>query len=60
VIGGYLLAQIAGSFIQGIRIPGMLPISGAALLLVIAAVAASLMPAARASRVDVIRALRAD
>jgi ABC-type lipoprotein release transport system permease subunit len=30
------------------------------MILVIAAVAASLMPAARASRVDVIRALRAD
>jgi hypothetical protein len=60
VVGGYLLAQVAGSFIEGIHIPGALPIAGAALLLVFAAVAASLMPAARASRVDVIRALRAD
>ena len=60
VVGGFALARIAGSFIEGIRIPGALPIAGAALLLVFAAVAASLMPAARASRVDVIRALRAD
>ena len=60
VVGGYLLAQIAGSVIEGIRIPGALPITGAALVLVVAAIAASLMPAARASRVDVIRALRAD
>jgi predicted permease len=60
VIGGYLLAQVAGSFIEGIRIPGVAAIAGAAVVLVFAAVAASLMPAARASRVDVIRALRAD
>jgi ABC-type lipoprotein release transport system permease subunit len=33
---------------------------GAAVVLIICAVAASLMPAARASRVDVMRALRAE
>jgi ABC-type antimicrobial peptide transport system permease subunit len=60
VVGGFVLARVAGSFIEGIRMPGALPIAGAAMILVIAAVAASLMPAARASRVDVIRALRAD
>ena len=37
--------------------PGALPIAGAALVLVDAAVLASLMPAARASRVDVLQAL---
>jgi predicted permease len=58
--GGFLLARLAGTFIQGIRIPGALPLGAAAMLLVIAAVAASLMPAARAARVDVIRALRAE
>ena len=45
---------------QDVRIPGALPIVGAALVLVAAAMLASLMPAARASRVDVIQALRAD
>ena len=40
--------------------PGVLPIVGAAVLLVAAAVLASLMPAARASRVDVIQALRSE
>jgi predicted permease len=59
-LGGFVLAQVAGAFIQGIRIPGAMPIAGAAAILVAAAVTASLMPAARASRVDVIRALRAD
>jgi ABC-type antimicrobial peptide transport system permease subunit len=59
-LGGFVLARLAGAFIQGIRIPGAVPIAGATAILVIAAIAASLVPAARASRVDVIRALRAD
>ena len=59
-IGGVLLARFAGGFIQDIRIPGALPVIGAAAILVAAAIIASLMPAARASRVDVISALRAD
>ena len=60
VLGGFLLARFAGAYIEGIRIPGAIPIAGAALLLVAAAALASLMPAARASRIDVMEALRAD
>ena len=60
VIGGFALARIAGSYIPDVRLPGALPIVAAALVLVAAAIIASLMPAARASRVDVIQALRAD
>ena len=59
-LGGLLLAKIVGAYIQDVRIPGLLPIAGAALVLVLAAIAASLMPAARASRVDVIQALRSE
>ena len=59
-IGGLVLAQFAGGYIQGVRIPGALPIIAAAAILVAAAVVASLMPAARASRIDVIQALRAE
>jgi ABC-type lipoprotein release transport system permease subunit len=40
--------------------PGLLPIVGASALLVLAAILASLMPAARASRVDVVQALRSE
>jgi len=40
--------------------PGLLPIFGASVLLVVAAILASLMPAARASRVDVVQALRSE
>ena len=60
VIGGFALARVAGSYIPDVRLPGALPIVAAALVLVAAAIVASLMPAARASRVDVIQALRAD
>ena len=60
VVGGYLLARLVGSFVTQIRIPGPLPIAAAAGLLAAAGILASLLPAARASRVDVIQALRAD
>ena len=59
-IGGILLARLVGSYIQDVRIPGVLTTLGAALVLVAAAVLASLMPAARASRIDVIQALRSE
>ena len=60
VIGGIALARFAGSFVPDVRMPGAVPVIGAAVVLVVAAVLASLMPAARASRVDVIQALRAE
>jgi ABC-type antimicrobial peptide transport system permease subunit len=41
-------------------LPGALPVAAAAAVMVTAAVAASLMPAARASRVDVLQALRSE
>jgi len=59
-VGGLVLARIAGSYIGEIQIPGILPILGAAAILIAAAIVASLMPAARAARVDVVQALRAD
>jgi predicted permease len=59
-IGGVLLSRIVGSFVPDVQMPGMAPIAGAAIVLVVAAIVASLMPAARASRVDVIDALRAE
>jgi len=57
-IAGGLLVRFVGSYVQATRLPGPLTIAGAAAILVAAAVVASVMPAARASRVDVIRALR--
>jgi putative ABC transport system permease protein len=60
VIGGVLLSRIVGSFVPDVQMPGLAPIAGAALVLVVAAIIASVTPAARASRVDVVCALRAE
>jgi predicted permease len=60
VVGGFALARLVGSYITDVKMPGALPIAAAAVVLVAAALLASLLPAARASRVDVIQALRAD
>jgi predicted permease len=60
VVGGFLIATFVGGYITNIRMPGAMPLIGAAMVLVAAAILASLMPAARASRVDVIQALRSE
>jgi predicted permease len=60
VAGGIVLARLAASYVTDIHMPGILPILGASVLLVVAAILASLMPAARASRVDVVQALRSE
>jgi putative ABC transport system permease protein len=58
--GGWALARLATSYVQNVQVPGVVPVLGAAFVLLTAAVVASVMPAARAARVDVISALRAD
>ena len=60
IVGGLLLAQIIRAYLTEITIPGVMPLLGAAAILVTAAILASLMPAARASRVDVMQALRSE
>jgi len=60
VVGGLALVQVVGGFITAIRIPDALPVVAAASVLVAAALVASLVPAARASRIDVMQALRED
>ena len=57
---GFAVARIAGSYMTDVKLPGMLPIGGAAGLLLLAAIVASVLPAARAARVDVMEALRAE
>ena len=59
-VGGYALARIVGSLIPDVQVPGALPILGAAVILLGAALVASLLPAARAARVDVMEALRSE
>ena len=57
---GVVLARIGNAMFGAVRMPGIVPAVGAALLLLAAATLASWMPAARASRVDVLQALRSD
>ena len=57
---GYGLAQLAGTLLGDLKTPSMLPVAGAALILLLAAVIASAIPAARAARVDVLQALRSE
>jgi predicted permease len=58
--GGFWLAQLAGTLVGGLKMPGVLPLAGSALVLLFAAVIAAAIPAARAARIDVMQALRAD
>ena len=58
--GGYALGRIAARHAASLQLPGAWPVVGAAAVLMAAAVVASLLPAARASRVDVVQALRAE
>jgi predicted permease len=57
---GYGFAAVAASYFGGMQMPGPTAVVGAAGLLVVAALVASLMPASRASRVDVLQALRSE
>jgi predicted permease len=57
---GFVLARLSGSYFQDVRMPGALPVAGATFVLLAAAVIASMLPAARAARVDVMQALRSD
>ena len=57
---GYAFAAVASKYFDAVRLPGALPLIAAAAVLLSAAVLASLLPAARASRVDVLQALRTE
>jgi predicted permease len=57
---GLVVARVAGSYFGELKMPGALPVIVSALVLLGAAVVASMLPAARAARVDVIQALRSE
>jgi putative ABC transport system permease protein len=57
---GFALARIAGSYFPEMRLPGVVPVAASAIVLLAAAVVASVLPAARAARVDVMQALRSE
>jgi predicted permease len=57
---GLVAARVAGSYFGDLKMPGAWPVVVSALVLLGAAVVASMLPAARAARVDVIQALRSE
>jgi ABC-type antimicrobial peptide transport system permease subunit len=57
---GFVVARLAGSYFPEVKMPGALPVVLSAFVLLTAAVVASMLPAARAARVDVIHALRSE
>jgi putative ABC transport system permease protein len=57
---GYALAILARNSFPDMHMPDAMPVIASAALLLVAAVVASVLPAARAARVDVMQALRSD
>ncbi len=57
---GFGVERLARGIFENVDLPGAVPVVGAAALLVAAAVVASIMPATRASHVDVLQALRSE
>ena len=57
---GFMLARLAGEFFVEVKMPDALPVVSSAFVLMAVAVVASVLPAARAARVDVMQALRSE
>jgi putative ABC transport system permease protein len=57
---GFLLARLAGRILVEVRMPDVVPVVLSAFLLMAVAVVASVLPAARAARVNVMEALRSE
>jgi hypothetical protein len=59
-VGGFAFAEIAATYFDRPQMPGVVPVLGATGVLVAFALLASMIPAVRASRVDVLQALRSE
>jgi predicted permease len=59
-LAGFVLAKLAGRILAEVRMPDVLPVVLSAFLLMAVAVVASVLPAARAARVNVMEALRSE
>jgi predicted permease len=60
LVVGFAFARVLGRYVAEIRQPGVLAFIAAALIILAAAVIASVIPAARAARVNAVEALRAE
>ena len=57
---GFMLARLAGKYFLEIQMPGTLPVIASAIILMSVAIIASVLPAARAARVNIMEALRTE
>ena len=57
---GFALARLAGKYFLDVKMPGALPVLVSAFVLMAVALIASVLPAARAARVNVMQALRSE
>jgi putative ABC transport system permease protein len=60
VLIGWGLSRLAGNYVQELQLPGPIPLISSAAVILTAVVMASVVPAARAARIDAVQALRAD
>jgi len=57
---GFITARMAGRYFLEVKLPGVLPVLLSAIVLMAVAVIASMLPAARAAKVDIMQALRSE
>jgi ABC-type antimicrobial peptide transport system permease subunit len=57
---GFVLARLIAKYTTEMQMPGVLPLFASAVVILAAAVIASALPAARASRVNAVQALRSE
>ena len=57
---GLVLVRLGSRYLLDFKMPGAVPVTVAALVLMTVAVIASITPAARAARADVMQALRSE
>ncbi len=57
---GFAFSRLIGSYFQNMELPGLMPLIGAAIVILVATIIASVLPAARAARVDVMQSLRSE
>ena len=60
LVSGFVMAKLAGTFLGSLKMPGVTPLIGAAMVLLLSALAAAAIPAVRAASVDVMQALRSE
>jgi putative ABC transport system permease protein len=57
---GFALARLAGRYFLDVKMPGLFPVSVSAVVLMTVAIVASMLPAVRAARVNIMQALRSE